>query len=484
MEIRGDGYLINEKSNKKFPAEFEIEQIDTGKISGKCTLSVFGEEDFLTQSQLRDCRIIEGGMVKLNVDKRDGYILENYRDCCFKGESKNREEVFIKHIWVNGIHTLGEKVELKFSAEELVVSYDMISPEDQLCIEYGIINIDLRRLTLRYIETGIGKITLSKFEDHEEVREKMKIFKTPLLSGFINIKAANIDQFDSLESYFKAVNETVEKIIELLSLAQSTYLSYCRIRICSKPKDSSDQDEFKTKKLILLDLKTKAPNRGYPLIRDWGDIYKFISTTLPKYTDVQKKCDFNIALEWYLDSLISGVLQSKYLLACTCLELLKDRYSKILDKEYILKKEFFADKIYPNLKEKAKEVLNENGLNKDTDEHKRIRAEIYANLKGINRISFTSSLLRLLDDLQINYDDLFKDINTITTIRNQITHRGIQEIGHAELLDFYVKLICLIQRIFLALLGYDGYFLDRNDGYERKKFTDFITEVKYPESTP
>lgn len=480
MRIEGEGYLINENLNKNFPAEFEVEQIDTGKISGKCTLSGFEDKDFLTQSQLSDCRIIEGGMIKLNVNKRDEYISENFRGCCFEGHSKNGEEVSIKHIWVNGIHTIGAEVDLKFSAEEVVVSYDIISPEDQIYIDYGIINTDLRRLTSGYIETDIGKITFSKLKDPEEIIEKMKIFKTPLLSGFINITAGNINKFESLESYFKAVNETVEKILELLSLAQSTYLSYCAIRIYAKTLNSNSQDDSKLKRMILFDIKTKTPNLGQPLIRDWGDIYGFVSPkTLQKYTDLKEKYGLDIAFEWYLESLSPGVLQSDYLLACTCLELLKDRSNQILDKEYILPKKSFDDEIYQKLKEKAKEVLKDEGINKDTKEHKRIRAEIYANLKGINRTSFKISLLRLLNDLHIIYDDLFPDqnINDITRIRNQITHRGIQEMDPTELLDFYEKTICLIQRIFIALLRYDGYFLDRNDGYKRKKFTDFVSEV-------
>lgn len=384
-------------------------------------------------------------MIKSNFNNSaDEYISENFYDCYFEGNTKNGEKVYIKHIWVDGIHTLGAKVDLKFSAEELEVSYDIISPEDQLFIEYGIINIDLMRLTSGYIKTGIGKITFSKLKDHKELIEKMKIFKTPLLSGFINIKAENISKFDSLESYFKAVNETVVKILELLSLAQSTYLSYCAIRIYAKTTNSNSQDDSELKRMTMLDIKTKKPNFGQPLIRDWADIYNFVSSkTLQKYTDLKEKTDLDIAFEWYLESLSHGVLQSDYLLACTCLELLKDRYNQILDNEYILPKKSFND-IYQKLQERAKEVLNDEGINKDTKEHKRIRAEIYANLKGFNRTSFKNNLLRLLNDSHIFYDDLFQNIDDITRIRNQITHRGTQEMDPKELLDFYEKTICLI----------------------------------------
>ena len=322
------------------------------------------------------------------------------------------------------------------------------------------------------------------------------------------------------------------------------------------------------------DFKTRAPSLGQPLIRDWADIYKFISPkTIQKYSDLRKKCDLNIAFEWYLESLSHGILQSDYLLACTCLELLKDRYNKEKGNEYIIRpNELFKEKGYKYLKNKTSEMLKVIGINEGSTEHENIKKEIDENLISINRTSFKNSLLRLLNDLHIIYDDLFleylfswdnvpgndskrllrtlkdkldivwaknaeisksddgktirisKDgnsaeiiidekkekvtlktsdgktcslnvkkvdnklniyfpdgtINKISNIRNKITHTGIQDTGiqgiNPEMLfDVYEDLICLIQRIFLALMGYDGYFLDRNDRYKRKKFTDFIS---------
>jgi len=46
--------------------------------------------------------------------------------------------------------------------------------------------------------------------------------------------------------------------------------------------------------------------------------------------------DPDIALEWYLNSLSSADIQSGYIQAFTVLELLKDRYNKKIDKEYII----------------------------------------------------------------------------------------------------------------------------------------------------
>ncbi len=417
---------------------------------------------------------MSGGLIKIREYEMYEYILENFRNSSLKGKTKNQDEVIIKDIFPYGCTNHSTSIlDLKFSAEKVDISYETISTKDQLWIQYGIINLDLTRLLIGHGETDIGKITLSTCKDHNEVIKKMMTFKTPLLSGFINIKDTNMGQFESFDSYFNALDENIGKVLELLSLAQSTYLSHCRICIYTKTPNLNYQDDYKLKKLIMLHAKTKAPSLGQPLIKYGEDLYKFISTrTLQKYTDLREKSDLNIAFEWYLESLSHGVIQSKYLLACTCLELLKDRYN---GNTPILPEKLFSKQYYPDLKKNMRTVLNGKGINEDSEEHKNIRAEFYANLKGINRTSFLSSILRLLNDLHIIYDDLFPNIKIIPKTRNQITHRGTQETSPEELFDIYEKLICLIQRIFLTLMEYDGYFLDRNDLYKRKIFTDFIS---------
>jgi len=73
IKIEGDGYLISNDLNIQFPVKFEVEQIHTGKISGKCTLSGFKYEDILSLSQ-----------------------------SFLKGETKNRNKVIIEDIFIYG----------------------------------------------------------------------------------------------------------------------------------------------------------------------------------------------------------------------------------------------------------------------------------------------------------------------------------------------------------------------------------------------
>lgn len=464
IKIEGEGHLINKGSNKRFPVKFEVRQIHTGEISGKCTLSGFEYEGVPSPSQL-----------------------EKFHNSSIEGKTKNQDEVVIKDIFPYGC-TNHSILDLKFSAGEINVSYKTISTKDQLWIKYGIINLDLTRLLIGHVETDMGKITFSTWKYHEKIIKEMKTFKTSLLSGFLNITDVNIGKFESFDSYFNILDKNIGKVLELLSLAQSTYLSHCLIYVYAKTPNSNSYDDYELKRMIMLNIKTKTPSLGQPLIRDWEDIYKFISTTLPKYTDdLREEFDLDIALEWYLESLSHGVLQSDYLLACTCLELLKDRYNKTIGNEYIIyPKKLFKIKGYNYLKNKTSGMLKEIGINEKHEEYENIKREIDDNLIGINRTSFKISLSRLLNDLHISYDDLFPDIKVILQIRNQITHSGIQKGKPKELSDVYDKLICLIQRIFLAFLRYDGYFSNLNDGCKRKKFTEFISGefTQNPEEMP
>ena len=86
IKIEGEGHLIKKDSSKQFPVRFEVEQIRTGKISGKCTLSGFKSEDILSPSQLKKCRIISGNLIKTN-DKMYEFILEYFHNFSLEGET-------------------------------------------------------------------------------------------------------------------------------------------------------------------------------------------------------------------------------------------------------------------------------------------------------------------------------------------------------------------------------------------------------------
>jgi hypothetical protein len=308
-----------------------------------------------------------------------------------------------------------------------------------------------------------GKVTFANYETSkdDEIWKEIKTYKKSCVTGAIRIELGNAVRQQPIEEYKSLLLKKINKILLLASLSQGTYIDWASFELCEQ-KDEGEIEGFYSER--------KNIRPAFSVVDElipYYDLSNYFRITYFNYTDnLDTKKGFNIAVEWYLESLGYGILESKYLRACTCLELLKDRYNKLIDNGSIIPKDQFKEKCYPDLKKKTKEVLKAIEINGKK------RGEIYANLKGICRTSFKSGLLRLLDDLKIIYEDLFPDVDSIIRIRNQITHSGVQKLKWNELFDLYQQLTCLIQRIFLALLKYEGPFYQKNK-YEQS-FTDFI----------
>ena len=70
----------------------------------------------------------------------------------------------------------------------------------------------------------------------------------------------------------------------------------------------------------------------------------FIKSAWKGYSDeIDEKYGFNLALEWYLDSWASSILESKFMCASTCFELLMDKFHTQNNSELILDNTRFED---------------------------------------------------------------------------------------------------------------------------------------------
>ncbi|MBS7635665.1 hypothetical protein KEJ34_09370 [Candidatus Bathyarchaeota archaeon] len=150
---------------------------------------------------------------------------------------------------------------------------------------------------------------------------------------------------------------------------------------------------------------------------------------------------FDRALEWYLEANIASVLESQYLMACICLELLVDRFSKRTGREYILDSSVFKE-LRSKLEEALSRFLETNPKITSTQ-----CDELYAKIRGLNRWSFKNQIKILLNHLGVNYDDLFGDLQEIVKIRNKLTHEGKYD-DINRLLNVYDRLYTLLTRVF------------------------------------
>jgi len=141
------------------------------------------------------------------------------------------------------------------------------------------------------------------------------------------------------------------------------------------------------------------------------------------------------------------------LAACTCLELLVDRYQTTSRKELIMNQAVFDENLYPVLYNTSREIMKKLRM------YPNQRREIYMKLKGLNRRSFGAGIDSLLHHLRIRYDDLFRDLGIITRIRNKITHTGTYD-NFSELSSVFERLYVLLTRIFLSTLNYRHDYFD------------------------
>ena len=175
-------------------------------------------------------------------------------------------------------------------------------------------------------------------------------------------------------------------------------------------------------------------------LTSYGDLSNYIKKTYPNYTDnLDTDLGFNFAVEWYLESLNRGLLESKYLRLYVVLETFIYRFATIQKKEC------------------------RKALSIDTDKDK--RRALCSKLECLNR-SFKDKLTMFLGHYKIGYGDIIEELGELIKIRDNITHRGISEKEFEDLIEAYDKLMALVRRIFLAILKYEGSYRNLNKKLE------------------
>ena len=195
------------------------------------------------------------------------------------------------------------------------------------------------------------------------------------------------------------------------------------------------------------------------------DLTNYLSVSCPNYTDdVEKETGLQSAIEWYLEALASNIVESAYIMAFVCLELLVDKYEaisgdKILD-------EVLFNELCKEFKKTSRAFLK----NKDVDAQN--RSQIYSNLLGLNRFTFDEQLKKLLKNYKIGSTDIFKNLLEPKAIRDKLVHSGQTGIDFEILYSNYNNLMAMNQRIILSILNYDGQnFIDWLDNNEIKEFS-------------
>jgi hypothetical protein len=280
---------------------------------------------------------------------------------------------------------------------------ELVDTKCDLHFQVGILNFySLHDLS---IQTEMGVIQTKNLLSDEELAIVKNAFIPYISTVFIT-------QINNYEKNWESIKEelmiSIQKVLELSSLALATEHTWCYLKIYSgEPSESS---------FAYSEIKNTLPRipTSHETI-DASHLQDFLNKSYQIYDDeLNNKYNFSAALKWYLDSTSLRYDIMKYISASTAFESILDRY--IGDEEYIIEKQTFkvvVAKLKQTLEHELKGKIESQDFNL-----------LSPSLENINRRSYRSKAKKLLQSLGILDTEAKEALEDIISVRNKITHTG------------------------------------------------------------
>ena len=420
FNIQGEGILRNEKEHLEIPIFFTCSQYFNGIIEGTIELSEENQHKYFTE-------IYSGKEFNISAEIENTEI--------------NIEKLIISNITSELIKL--ELIDIKFKTNFLKLNNREITPNTNKLCKFSVSNLKSLRTCF---DSDVGNVTFVLYKNEKEIWQDIENYNRSSITGLIQIILDDQIRLNSIDDYKSLLYDKIERILLLTSLAQGTFIDWASFELFEKINETDYEPVYSERKPIRNDFSSRHEIISFLQLSD------FLKIVYPNYTDkLDKDQGLNFAIYWYLESLDSGILESRYIKSFTVLELLIFRFTSLEKSEYILKEDDFKE-LKKQLQKGMSKLLKESSFGKES----KTRASLYSNLNCINKYSFEANLIFFLKQFRIGYSDLIDDLGILIRIRNNITHRGLSEIELNELIDLYDKLLTLIQRIFLSMLNYQG----------------------------
>ncbi|CAD6490230.1 MAG: hypothetical protein KFBDDELM_00108 [Candidatus Argoarchaeum ethanivorans] len=362
---------------------------------------------------------------------------------------------------------MDERVELRditFTADYLKLKHrEISSATNKMFCRFNVSNL---KSINTIFEIEEGKV---EFVDYKgDIWRDIEIYKKSGITGFVRIELNDEVKLQSIEAYKSLLFKRINKILLLASLSQGTYISWAFFELFEQNNEGEYERVYSERRTI-----PSAFSARHELT-PCGGLSNYFKKTYPNYTDnLDTDLGFYFAVEWYLESLNRLLLESRYLGLFTVLETFVYRFATTQEPpiEFIL-----DDNDFKRFKKKLKKPMKDCLSALSIDTNKDMRNGLYSNLSCLNRYSFRYNLTMFLRYYKIGYSDIIKDLNdlgVLKEVRDNIIHRGISERDFDDLIEAYDKVMALVQRIFLAILNYEGEY---RNGINKK----LETFKKYP----
>lgn len=327
----------------------------------------------------------------------------------------------------------------KVRLEDLCIDYALHLPREEKTQEivYGLANIEVFHKFL----AKIGNLEAEVYIESVSTEEGNK---SGALSAEMTLRNICENEQDSYENYYSW-------LISLLSFASGHYISQVYKIETIKSKDLQMKSEYWSGG------NPHGEARGLAVIQS-----PHLSLFIQQCTKQMTWENFNnrgvgLALNWYLHTFTSTVVEVNFLLLCTVLESLNKKHSSNFSKRLISKK------IYKQLRETILRLVSDFRQNVDNKDDLE-KYDIFALKVGnsfasgsYNQIGdLRTSLKEMFEAYSVPYESLFPELEFIK-LRDNIVHKGFSGINAAIELR---KLSNLVVRVFLAILEYQGDYME------------------------
>lgn len=421
------------------------------KGNGKITFSSGVEGTVNYTIRMLNNGVTEGELEFDPSDIKCSTPLTKYEKFVLKGKTNDDDGIFLPECHPNNSTFSKNTIKAKFSTENVIINQEILEskPQKELLVKMSVVNV--HETFPIEVETEFGELKLINYKGIKDLQKIIWSHKISLITSELQL-VPKIDESYTIKDIKEKSLKVARNFLKISSLAQSVWHSIAMFTIYEKTGDSDNHHRIylelfypKTKSSIGLGL-ANSPSLPY-----------FVKSAWKGYSeDIDEKYGFTLALEWYLDAWSSSILESQYLCATTCLEMLMDKFHSQNNSENILSEEKF-DK----LKNELNECVSKKGESIGIEEP--IRALFHDKLgKGFNRRSYVDKAKMLLDNWEIKFDDLKITLDDIVRIRNNITHRG-QLKGDEESRELFLTykgLITILTRILLAMINFDWEYWD------------------------
>jgi hypothetical protein len=213
-------------------------------------------------------------------------------------------------------------VKARFQCRKVTLDPDNIKnrPRNEMIIQFGVVNMEQ---TFRVIvDTKMGEIWLKHHENIDNLVKLMRLHDMPLITSFPEIQFRP-DGTQDLEAIVERAIEFVQDFLKITSLSQTCWHEWMFVHAYEKATPEADKYEH-------MFLRLRAPKTKLPSTRGLTKRVHsatFLRTAWKGYSkELDEKYAFDLGLEWYIESNSATVIESRFLMATTCFEILMDRF--------------------------------------------------------------------------------------------------------------------------------------------------------------